>query len=46
MPPRTPKRPPALGQFPDAVWNPANRRWEEGEFWYDEKVADASAART
>ncbi len=44
MPPRTPKRPPALGQFPDAVWNPANRRWEEGEFWYDEKVADASAA--
>jgi phage terminase large subunit-like protein len=36
------KRPPAV--HVGAVWSDLNRRWEDGEYWYDEAAADAAVA--
>ena len=33
-------RPKGVGQ--NAKWNRTRKRWEEGEFWFDERVADAA----
>jgi phage terminase large subunit-like protein len=39
-----PKRPLALARFPKAKWSARRKRWEEGEFWYDEATADRAVA--
>lgn len=37
-----PPRPLALARFKDAWWDDGAARWRDGDYWYDERAADAA----
>lgn len=39
---KAPPRPQALARYRGAVWDDAAGVWRDGEFWYDERAADAA----
>lgn len=39
-----PPRPAALKRYPDAWWDAQDGVWRDGDYWYDERVADAAVS--
>jgi phage terminase large subunit-like protein len=39
-----PARPQALDRFPNATWDSKRQLWIEGDYWYDERAANAAAS--